>query len=958
VAAVALRNALLERERELAELVEVLASARVGDGSLMLIEGPAGVGKTRLIAAAREFAINEGMEVLAARGGELERSFSYGVVRQLFETPLAAARPKERQDLLAGTAALARPALGLEAVGEVASDQRFAAIHGLYWLTSNLAARGPLLIAVDDAHWSDTPSLEWLAYLARRVADLPVALLVAARPRELGVENETLEALAADDTTRSVHPRPLSESAVREMVEDGLGGSAAESFARACRESTGGNPLLVQQLIRSLEEDGIEPTDASTSVVRAQGPSTISRATFLRLGRLSEAAIAIARAVALLGAGAQLPHTAKLAGVSEDAVAATIDSLVRAEILTPGTTLDFVHPIVREAIYRDMPEVGRSRGHVAAARILANSGAPPELVAAQLLAADPSADEWVATTLHRLAQEALARGSAAAAAQYLRRALAEPIPLADSGSALLSLGYAEMIAGDREAEGHLRAAIEELEDPRARIEAMYMLGRALGIAGEGDEALEWWERAVKEAATFDRALADDLDAEVIAGGLMWPGRMEASRRRLAEVEPGLVGDSPYRCFLLGALAHSAVLDNRPRERVADLARRALDTGVLAEQMGAGPPGPGARHSFVAFMQAGWALIFADEFDFAEDRALHALEVARRRASPVDFAGASLLLALIEYRRGSLWEAESYARDALGTSAEHAVQMLLPVTAAVLVDALVARGALDAADALLDSHDLQGEAIGHSTFTTPYMSRCLLRLEQRRFHDGLEDVEEMGRREIALAGPNTARHAWRSTAALAHLMLGNRDQATELARRELELAQQFGARRQIGIALRAMGLVTGGSDGIEFLRTSVETLERSPARLDLARSLTELGAALRRGKRRSESRAPLRQALELAHACGATAIEQQARQELLATGARPRRIQLSGAESLTASERRVAEMAAEGMTNREIAQAQFVSTRTVETHLGHVYSKLGVSSRRELAPALAGGSAAS
>src|SRR5205085_3269135 len=213
-------------------------------------------------------------------------------------------------------------------------------------------------------------------------------------------------------------------------------------------------------------DDGIAPTDESAAIVRAQGPSTISRATLLRLSRLSKAAIMIARAVAVLGAGAQIHHAAALAGVDEGEAAATVDALSRAEILAPGATLDFVHPIVREAIYRDMQPAGRSRSHSAAARILADSGAAPELVAAQLLAADPGGDDWVAMTLRQMADDALARGSAAAAVQYLRRALAEPTPQSQRPDTLLSLGYAEMIAVSGEGEEHLRAALEELEDPR------------------------------------------------------------------------------------------------------------------------------------------------------------------------------------------------------------------------------------------------------------------------------------------------------------------------------------------------------------------------------------------------------------------------------------------------------------------------------------------------------------
>jgi DNA-binding NarL/FixJ family response regulator len=170
--------------------------------------------------------------------------------------------------------------------------------------------------------------------------------------------------------------------------------------------------------------------------------------------------------------------------------------------------------------------------------------------------------------------------------------------------------------------------------------------------------------------------------------------------------------------------------------------------------------------------------------------------------------------------------------------------------------------------------------------------------------------------------------------------------------ELELARTWGAPRALGAALRAAGLVEGGEQGLALLEEAVEVLTSSPAKLEHAKARTELGAALRRANRRSEAREQLRRAVELATICGATPLAARAETELRATGARSRRIALSGLESLTPSERRVAQMAAEGPTNREIAQALFVTPKTVELHLSSVYRKLGISSRSQLPAELA------
>jgi DNA-binding CsgD family transcriptional regulator len=212
--------------------------------------------------------------------------------------------------------------------------------------------------------------------------------------------------------------------------------------------------------------------------------------------------------------------------------------------------------------------------------------------------------------------------------------------------------------------------------------------------------------------------------------------------------------------------------------------------------------------------------------------------------------------------------------------------------------------------------------------------------------------ELGRAVTSFGhtNPPASFPAWRSLAALEHHALGETQEAVALAQEEVELARAWGAPRTLGRALRILGLVRGGDDGIALIREAVAVLEPSPARLEHAYALADLGAALRRGNRRAEAREHLRQALELAQRSGAILLAEAAHEELIATGARPRRIIQSGADALTPSERRIAAMAAEGLSNREIAQALFVTLRTVEMHLSNAFRKLDISSRTQL-PAL-------
>src|SRR5213083_3065445 len=205
---------LLEREGELAQLGALVGAAREGAGRLVLVEGGAGIGKTRLLAAARERGEEAGMEVLHARGGELEREFPFGIVRQLFEPALARGGKAERREVLSGAAGLAAPLFSGDYLTDRASakaDPAFATLHGLFWLTSNLAARRPLVLAIDDLHWADKPSLRWLAYLVRRLEGLPVLVVACVRPAE--GEDRLLTEVISDPSLFVVRPPPLSEAA-------------------------------------------------------------------------------------------------------------------------------------------------------------------------------------------------------------------------------------------------------------------------------------------------------------------------------------------------------------------------------------------------------------------------------------------------------------------------------------------------------------------------------------------------------------------------------------------------------------------------------------------------------------------------------------------------------------------------------------------------------------------------
>ncbi|MEA2430459.1 MAG: hypothetical protein QOI19_932, partial [Thermoleophilaceae bacterium] len=302
---------LLERDDELQVLGRLIDEARAGNGRMVLVEGPPGIGKTRLLDTARTHAREHGTRVLGARASELDRQFPFGVVRQLFE-PLLANADRERQAAwLHGAAARAAPLLGAGTL-EAADGDQLSHFHALYWLVANLAEEGPLLLSVDDVHWADPSSLRFLQFLLPRLAELPVLVAAATRAAEPGIDREPIDALATDPLTVCVRPSPLSDAAVTELLGSELGTGVDRVFSGACRVATGGNPFLLRELLRELVTEGVAPTAERVSLVRQLAPPTVARAVLLRLARLGPEASALARAVAVLGDSVPVHRAAAL----------------------------------------------------------------------------------------------------------------------------------------------------------------------------------------------------------------------------------------------------------------------------------------------------------------------------------------------------------------------------------------------------------------------------------------------------------------------------------------------------------------------------------------------------------------------------------------------------------------------------------------------------------------------
>jgi DNA-binding CsgD family transcriptional regulator len=925
------REELIERGPELARLETLVGRARSGDGVAVLIEGAPGIGKTSLLMAASRLAVGAGMRPLQARPGPLERDLDFAVVRQLFRQAMADSSP----DLLAGAAHLAATPLGLGGATDTAAPlTESSALHGLYWACANLADRSALIITVDDLHWADEASVRFLSYLARRITEHPILLCVASRPAGNDDRSQLL-ATVQGDWGEVLSLRPLSDAGVTRVISIHFAEEPAPEFCSACARATGGNPFLLVEAIASLRADGVSPGAVEAERVQSLRPHTVSRAILARIARSGLAAARVARAIAVLGSDARLRRVAKLADLDPTTTASSIADLVNEGILVGTTDAGFTHPLVRHAVDADLSRNERALAHLRAARILHADGDDPAVVSSHLLLAEPAADPWAVDTLRAASQAALARGSNKSAAALLQRALDEPAEYAVRPRLLLELGQASARAGAlAKAIEALGLSLDATIDPGRRADVALELGRSLALSGQLPDALNVLEKALAglgEGADDRKFQLENEIALVRHTGSPtreWIGRLAAVA---TQARGDTLAQRGVRAFYAYAAAGAG---ERTAAEVEKLARSAVT------------PIAGIRNDPFLLQAGAAALAMAGRFADALNVLDRALETARDRGDELQHALTCMTRTWVALRAGRVLEAEADAR----TGATGGPHGLLDERHAVgnLVLALIERDRPDLAEAALAERGLSDtREPGGLSGSMLFIARGRLSLLRARPRAAVTDLQLCADmlRSAGMVSPTFAD--WHSDTALAYFGLGEIEAAQRLVAEDLELSRAFGAARELGIALRTAGLISGGERGIDLLAESVETLEHSEAELERARSIVEHGAALRRTGRRSDARKLLARGLDIASRCGARAIGQRARAELIAAGAKPRRERLSGRDSLTASELRIARLAAEGRGNPEIAQALFVTRRTVEVHLTSVYRKLGIHSRDEL-----------
>ncbi|MFG2617526.1 ATP-binding protein [Streptomyces sp. NPDC048507] len=893
------RRTLFERESELVAVDEALdrltATGPDAGGGLLALSGPAGLGKTTLLAEVRRRALARDCTLLAARGGEQEQAQPFHVARQLIQPRLAGRPEAELREVLGGWYDIVGPALGLLAPGPGAPPDPQGLRDGLDWILTQLTVqRPPVVLVLDDAHWGDPESLGWLAAFAPRAEHLALLLVVAYRPDELPAHAEAFRTLPGRAGQRPLSLAPLSEAAVSTLVRESVGAHAEEAFCREAWAVTTGNPFEAVELAARVRAKGVEPVEASAPLLRDLAAAQRGSGLVARLHGLGPSTVRFAWACAVLGTDIPQRIAARVAGLGTEEAADATARLRDARILSapaedprpdaaPGAYggagrgeadragLEFVHPLLATRIYRAIPDALRVALHGKAAAAVLDAGLGAPAAARHLLETHPESDPWVVRTLREAAAENLRAGAPEAARRQLDRALQEPPDFGERAAVLYELGCASLLTEPANTVNHLRAALAEpFDDPALRQGIVIRLAQVLAHSDHLAEASALLAREIPHTADARARLR--LQSEQF----MWDAfdaaepDSPARSRRLAKLADRLGGRDLTERYVIGLRSWDACLRGEPVETVLHHAGRVLDEPFSWAY---------ADRGFEVPVLAAMVHMYADRPGRAEelfDAGTAEFEREGWRGAHLSFAYS--LRAYIRYRRGRLSDAEELARAGLRLAER--VGRRTPVhwyAIAILVTTLLARGRTDEAWELAGEHGY-GEpfpaAVVFPDSQTVYAELLLARGETKAAVAALEAVD---RRLTPRGIQNPAWCPWRLHLARA-VAPDDPAGARALAEEAVRRARAFGAPSAIGQALRvAAEVAEGPQERTALLREAVALLSRSPAGYELARALAALGEAL-------GDPGLLTRALVTSRECGADALAATTAERLRELGA--------------------------------------------------------------------------
>ncbi len=914
---------LLERDRALALVDAAIGAARAGHGSVVVVAGEPGLGKTALLSEATRRAA--GLTLMRAACSEAESSLPFGMLRRLLG-----------DHVFGGTDHASEVPARASADPVDTRLARFDAFLG--WLRRSV--QKPLLVAVDDLHWSDPDSVELFFLVCRRVGDLGVAVVTTARPWP-SVALDHARLLAHEGYGSLEHLEPLSPSAGARLIEERLGRPPDPAMVQRANQECAGNPLLLTEVAASWRrgEDALSGTAVSLA----------ERLLLPRFAGVGAEALRWARAASIFGTRFAPGPVAVLAGQSREVGLMSLETLCAARLVRGAADgkVEFVHPLFRQVLYEDMPAPVRAALHAQAFRALTGDGAAPAEAAPHAVAAQLKGDPHALAALRAAAGQALASGAVSTAAEHLEGALR--LAVAPELDLLLELGFARLWSGDVAlAEQSVRRYLASELGEQERVTGLRLLGGVLLASARFAEAKAAWQEASDLASQFDPDLAAEVLLDATFWGWLFEGPRQARRttRRVIDMvgASGAQGDrsAPY----LRAMAAEAYLSliGGDSSGLDVIARTAWDQRDV--------------HQPALSVGWSWDLLWAyanlakitERFDDNEWAYEAAARVAKGNGSTLSYHIMSITQADTMWRRGML----SSAQALLDGAAELAplAPLLAPFVTVGMAVMHYERDELEETAACV----ARLEELTVRTGESAYLRLWLLLFECR-------DALRSGRVERAVAAAERAAALadrsgvlepcvvpWHASAIDAHLAAGDLEGAEGVA----ELLDARCARLPClvprAVAAAGRGMVAwrrGRLDEADARFDEALAHHRAvPMPLAHAETLVGYGRYLRQTRRAKEARRALHQALDLVASTGARRLERLAADELAVAGGR-RTVRDRPVSDLTAQEQRVAGFAAEGMTNAEIASSLFLSAKTVEHHLSSIYAKLGIRSRREL-----------
>jgi DNA-binding CsgD family transcriptional regulator len=922
---------IFHREQEMAAVAQELAQVQQGQPVALIIAGAHGMGKTTLLQAALE-RVRGTAVVLHARCHEAERDFPFGVVRQLFDTTASSAEHGAPGSLTAVFS------------GHGSSQEQD--LHSLYQATRSLAASQPVAIAVDDFDYADAQSAQWFSYIARRLDGLPVSMILAG-DADHGTGVQVTDELRPLPYFRLVNLQPLCRQCGQTLVANAFSSPVDVEFAAACHQVASGNPLILLELCRRLQGSGVVPTTADLDRVAEIGATALWETVSSGLRLRQRSAVELIECLAILGPNAGLETAAILAGHGELAIEGARELLGQAGLLTGQPASRFAQPHLAAAIVARMDPERRCVLHASAAALLSRLGAPPGDVAAHVMSISPSGTRENVQVLRVAAQEAAATKNWPEAARFLRRALAETAEPDQLISISGDLGAVEMHRSIPSSLRYLRAVVGQTSEARDAAALVPFTGLVLTL--NSTTAGQAFARACDRLIAAGPTQSDRPALFRLAAQAMLSGHRAGTRPALAmlaepapavshhhEATPADEAAEDLRC----ALAITTAARGNARQRAVSAARRCRDFPEAADRSGAWLPIPGCA------LVLGWA----DLLDEATALADRQVALAQGWRSAAELALARVVASEISYRRGDLAASLAAGQAAMDDAVAVGADGLYMAASALCARVLIERGEADAAGALLAGVDTRADT--HFLISGFHLYvRARHEVACGRPRNGLGLLMDAGHLLTVHGITNPACVGWRRRAVLVHARLGQAALARKLAADDIAAARAWGAPVTIGRALTAASAAHPAVAGLGLLREAVAILDGTGALLEQARAQIRLGGALHATGADRDARVALHRGLDLATSCGAVRLAARAQDYLLAAGARPREAPGFLPSPLTAGERRVTELVLQGLTNQEVAIKLCISKRTVDTHLAHIYRKLGIRSRSRLRDAV-------